>query len=88
MNANEPQIKHIIAELIASFEGSLEIIVGAVARSGDADKLHAALLQQITIAESGKLVSPLAIHLATSALAVVEAVRLENQANDPDQHKH
>lgn len=88
MKSGDDEIKYALAKIIESFEGSLEIIVGAVARSGDAEKLHAALLQQITIAESGKLVSPLAIHLATSALAVVEAVRLENQANDPDQQKH
>jgi hypothetical protein len=88
MNKNDEEIKYALAKLIESFEGALEIIVGAVARTGDADKLHAALERQITIAKSGKLASPLAIDLATSALAVVEAVRLENQANDPDQHKH
>lgn len=88
MDKNEPEMKQIIAELIQSFEGSLEIIVGALARTGDAEKLHAALKQQITIAKSGKLVPSLAIRLATSALAAVEAVHLEKQADDPNQHKH
>lgn len=88
MNKEEPPTNQVIAELIYSFEGALEILAGAVARSGDAEKLQHALQKQISIAESGKLASPLAIHLATSALDAVEAVRLENQVENLDQHKH
>ena|GEM_PF-5292457 len=88
MNSTDEEIKYALSKIMQSFEGALEIIVGAVARTGDADKLHAALQRQITTAKSGRLVPPLSVELATSALAVVEAVRLENQANNPDQKKH
>lgn len=88
MNKDDEEMKQVVAELIHSFETSLGIVAAAVARSGDAEKFRHALNQQITSAASSKLVSPLAIRLATSALAAVDAVRLENQANDPDQSKH
>lgn len=77
MNSNEAEIKQMMAALIHSFEGAIEIIAGAVAREGDAGRLHTALQKQIAIAESGKLVSPLAIRLATSALAAVKVVHFE-----------
>lgn len=89
MNKEEPTTKQIIAELIHSFEGSLEILTGAVARSGDAEKFQHALQKQITIAESGKLATPLAIRLATSALVAVEAVRREQvQLDDENEPQH
>jgi len=89
MNKEDPTMQQIIAELIHSFEGSLEILAGAMARSGDAEKFQHALQKQIAIAESGKLASPLAIRLTTSALAVVKAVRLEkDKLDDENEPQH
>lgn len=88
MNKDDEEMKQIVAELIHSFETSLGIVAAAVARSGDAEKFRSALHQQITSAASSKLVSPLAIRLATSALAAVDAVRLEGQSDDQGKRSH
>lgn len=77
-------MQQVIAELMHSFEGLIEILAGTIARSGDAKKFQHALQKQIAIAESGKLASPLAIRLTTSALAAVKAARLEQDQLDDE----
>ena len=88
MDKDDIELKKLFAELIASFEVSLEILAAAAARSGDAEEFRNALLKQLAIAESGKPVSPLAIRLTTSALPAVEAVCLENRTNDSSKRNH
>ena len=88
MNKNEEVPKQIVAELVRSFEEALGILAAAVARSGDAEKFRSALHQQITSAASSGLAAPLTVRLATSALAAVDAVRLEGQSDDQGKRSH
>lgn len=88
MKKEEPNQQQIIAELIHSFGDALALVTAAIAREGDAGRISASLQTVIAAAKITQTASPLAIRIATTALDAVEAVRLENLANDPDQHKH
>jgi hypothetical protein len=84
----QPSLDQIIPELVERFGEALALVVSAIARQGDAEKLHAELQSRISAATSTRMASPMAIHLATLALAGIEAVRLENQADKQNQAKH
>ena len=88
MNKEEPTQQQIIAELIHSFEDALALVTSAIAKEGDTERIKISLQTMIAAAKTTQTVSPIAIHITTTALAAVEAVRLEKLANDPDQHKH
>lgn len=88
MKKEEPTPQQIIAELIHHFGDALALVTSAIAREGDAEKIKTSLQTVIAAANTTQTVSPIAIHIATTALEAVEAVRLEKLANNPDQHKH
>ncbi len=88
MDKIDPELKKVFDIIMEAVEGSLVIVVGALAKEVDADKLSASLIQQLETVESGKLASPLAIFLANSALGAVERVRLDNKNNSDDSNIH
>ncbi len=73
MPVNEPTMKQIAAELLAAQEQSMAIVVAAMSRQMDAERLAADLRAQLLAAKKTGLTSSVAIRLATESLLAVEA---------------
>ena len=72
----EEFIKQAFAELIAANEAALGIVVAAIAKQTDAERLLEDLKTQIQAARLDRTVPPMAIRQATVAQAAVEAETL------------
>lgn len=81
---NEAHMKQLVAELIEANSAALGLIVAAMARQMDAERLAAELKAQIAAAAKTGAVPKLAIRLATAALAAADAeVLLRCQETEP-----
>lgn len=73
---NEPTMKQIAAELLAAQEQAMAIVVAAIARQMDAERLAADLRAQLFAAQQTGSSSLSAIRIASHALAAAEAETL------------
>ena len=80
---DEKFIAQLFAELKAATGDAIGLVVAALARQLDATKLTEDLRSQIAAAVATKLISPVAIELATHALAAAEA---ETALRNPKKH--
>lgn len=69
----DDDLRQTFAELVASMEGALGLVVGALAQQCDPQRLANDLRRALSAAEALGMVPPLALRLATSALAAAEA---------------
>lgn len=87
MTPKQPPLEQIIAELIESFGAALGLVTAAVAKQTDAEKLRGDLQAQIAAATATRMAPPLAIRLATHALAAADAeCKLRQRAADQATH--
>lgn len=70
---NEEELKQIIAELIHSQAEAIGLVVTAISRQLDINQLSDDLRSHIPAAQMAHLVSPLAIRIASGALAAADA---------------
>lgn len=84
---SEPSAKDVFELLMPQLADALGLILVAVAEQGDAQKLCAALHAQLNAAKRTGQVGPIAMRLATEALAAVEGEQLAKQAHQ-DKQKH
>ena len=82
---NQPPIDQIIAELIESFGAAIGLVTASIAKQADAEKLRADLQAQLSAATATRMVPPLAVRLATHALAAADA---ECKLRQHDQSTH
>ena len=80
---DDEKLKKLFAELIEAQGVALGLIVAAMSRQLDAQRLVDDLRAQIDAAKLTNLVSPLAIRLATYALAAADA---ETASRSQDKH--
>lgn len=79
---NDRELKQLVAELVEAQGAAIGLVVAAISCQLDPARLSADLRLQLSAAKAMGTVSPLAIHLATDALAVVDAeTALRQQAN-------
>jgi hypothetical protein len=80
---SEPTMKQIAAELLAAQEQAMAIVVAAMCKQLDAERLATDLRAQLFAAKQTGSASSVAMRLATHALAAAEA---ETKLRNPPTH--
>ncbi len=80
---NDNELKQLFAELIAAQGQALSIIISAISRQIDPARLTSDLKQYISAAKMLPSISPLAVRIATEAMAAAEAERAHQKKPGP-----
>lgn len=79
----DEELKQLFAELISAQTDAIGLVVAAISRQLDINRLSVDLKSQIDAATKTRLASPLAIRIATGALAAADA---ESALRNPAKH--